>query len=53
MSNNQKDEKVEVPIVQQEFANFLRKYEVAQAGHMSDTIAENVAQTGGQPFSGT
>ena len=44
MSNN---EKTEVPIVQEEFANFLRKYKVAKGGEMCDTIAENIAETGG------
>lgn len=41
------EEKVEVPIVQEEFANFLRKYKVHKGGEMCDTIAENIAETGG------
>ncbi|MBA7663995.1 hypothetical protein ES703_72045 [subsurface metagenome] len=44
MSNN---DKTEVPIVQEEFANFLRKYKVARGGEMCDTIAENIGETGG------
>ncbi|MBA7621898.1 hypothetical protein ES703_29268 [subsurface metagenome] len=45
MSNNEKP--VEVPIVQEEFANFLKKYRVVKGGEMCDTIAENIAETGG------
>lgn len=45
MSNN--EGMVEVPIVQDEFANFLRKYKVAKGGELCDTIAENIAETGG------
>ena len=44
MSNT---DKTEVPIVQEEFANFLRKYKVAKGGEMCDTIAENIGETGG------
>ena len=45
MSNE--NEKTEVPIVQEEFTHFLRKYKVAKGGEMCDTIAENIAETGG------
>ncbi|MDO9581084.1 MAG: hypothetical protein Q7J06_11070 [Bacteroidales bacterium] len=41
------NEKTEVPIVQEEFANFLKKYKVAKGGEMCGTIAENIAETGG------
>ena len=44
---NKENEKTEVPIVQEEFANFLRKYKVVKGGEMCDTIAENIAETGG------
>lgn len=44
MSTN---ERTEVPIVQEEFANFLRKYKVVKGGEMCDTIAENIGETGG------
>lgn len=41
------NDKTEVPIVQEEFANFLRKYKVSKGGEMCDTIAENIGETGG------
>jgi len=44
---SKENEKTEVPIVQEEFANFLRKYKVVKGGEMCDTIAENIAETGG------
>lgn len=39
------EEKVEVPIIQQEFAEHLGKYRIKK--EMIDTIAENIAEVGG------
>ena len=44
MSNGENE--VQLPIVQEEFANFLRKYRVAKGGEMCNVIAENIGETG-------